>query len=139
MPPLLQSDERGLSCRSAGFWIDPWGAVPIAIISHAHADHARPGSGVYYCARAGVELLRRRLPPGADIRPLEYAEPFDFGPVRVTLHPAGHILGAAQVRVEDASGAWVFSGDYKRVADPTAATFEVVPCDTFITEATFSL
>src|SRR5688572_4641568 len=139
MPPLLQSDDRGLACQPGGFWIDPWGPAPIAVISHAHSDHARPGSGAYYCAAPGAELLRRRLPPGTEIRPLEYGEPIDFGAVRVSLHPAGHILGAAQVRVEHASGVWVFSGDYKRANDPTAATFEVVPCDTFITEATFSL
>lgn len=139
MPPLLQSDERGLACPAGGFWIDPWGATPIAIISHAHSDHARAGSAVYYCAAPGAELLKRRLPPGAEIRPLEYGAPIEFGPTRVSLHPAGHILGAAQVRVEHASGVWVFSGDYKRAPDPTAAPFEVVPCDTFITEATFSL
>lgn len=139
MPPLLTSDDRGLACPTGGFWIDPWGPTPVAIISHAHSDHARAGSAIYYCARPGAELLKRRLPLGTDIRTLEYGEPKDFGATRVSLHPAAHILGAAQVRVEHASGVWVFSGDYKRAADPTAAPFEIVPCDTFITEATFAL
>jgi putative mRNA 3-end processing factor len=139
MPPLLRSDDTGLACESGGFWIDPWRPAPVAVVSHAHSDHARPGSGVYYAARPGVELLRRRIGSDADIRPLEYAEPIDFGPVRVSLHPAGHVLGSAQVRVEHAGEVWVFSGDYKRATDPTAAPFEVVPCSTFITEATFAL
>ena len=93
---------------------------------------------MYYCAAPGVELLRRRL-PGAEIRAVAYGEAMDLGTVRVSLHPAGHILGAAQIRVESAGDVWVFSGDYKRAEDPTAALFEPVPCGTFITEATFAL
>lgn len=140
MHPLLHSDEIGLACRAGGFWIDPWRPAPIAVVSHAHSDHARPGSALYYAARPGVELLRRRLGPDAVIHPLEYGEPITLGATRVSLHPAGHVLGSAQIRVESADGdVWVFSGDYKRAADPTAAPFEVVPCGTFITEATFGL
>ncbi|MGH7243508.1 MAG: ligase-associated DNA damage response exonuclease [Phycisphaerales bacterium] len=136
---LLQPDDRGLSCSRGGFHIDPWAGVPVAIVTHAHGDHARPGSGVYYCAREGESVLRRRL--GADVRivALEYGERKEFGSTVVSLHPAGHVRGSAQVRVEDATGTWVAAGDYKRNSDPTCSPFEVVPCDVFITETTFAM
>jgi putative mRNA 3-end processing factor len=142
---LLIPDEVGLSCSAGGFHIDPWGCAKIAVITHAHGDHARGGSGVYYCAREGADLLAARLPASAEIRALEWGEPVKFGPTKVTLHPAGHVRGSAQVRVEGAghssrkSGVWVASGDYKRAYDPTCSPFEVVACDTYITEATFGL
>lgn len=140
---LLQSDDRGLACDAGGFHIDPWGAAAIAIVTHAHGDHARAGSGVYYCAREGEGVLRRRLGAAVKIVPLEYGEVREFGRVRVSLHPAGHVRGSAQVRVEGGAETgnevWVAAGDYKRAADPTCSGFEVVPCDTFITETTFAL
>lgn len=136
---LLATDGIGLACAIGGFHIDPWGPAETAVITHAHADHARAGSRSYICARPGAGLLRARLPPGASITAVEFGERFRLGPVTVSLHPAGHILGSAQVRVESADGVWVASGDYKRDTDPTGAAFEVVRCDTFITEATFAL
>ena len=147
MPPLLHRDERGIRCDAGGFWIDPWRPVPLALITHAHADHARPGMGRYICIEDCLPALRRRLPQDADITPLAPGEPTDLGRTRVTFHPAGHCLGSAQVRVEGpgevggkpASEVAVAAGDYKRQHDPTCAAFEVVPCDTFITEATFAL
>ncbi len=95
--------------------------------------------GHYLAARPGEALLKHRLGADADIRSLEYTEPINLGATRVSLHPAGHVLGSAQVRVERDGEVWVVSGDYKRDPDPTCAPFEVVPCDTFITEATFAL
>lgn len=136
---LLATDAVGLRCRAGGFHIDPWGAAETAVITHAHADHARAGSRHYICSKVGAGLLRARLPQGAAVTGVEFGERFRLGSVTVSLHPAGHILGSAQVRVESDDGVWVASGDYKRDVDPTGATFEVVECDTFITEATFAL
>lgn len=136
---LLEVSEAGLHCPAGAFHVDPWGPVPLAVITHAHGDHARPGSAEYLCAAPGEGILRRRLGPEAPIRALPYGQPLQLGSVTISLHPAGHVLGSAQVRVEGRDGVWVVSGDYKRDADPTCAPFEVVPCDTFITEATFAL
>jgi putative mRNA 3-end processing factor len=109
-----------------------------AVITHAHSDHASPGSTSYLCAAPGAALLRRRLPE-AHVETLEYGERITIGDTRVSFHPAGHILGSSQVRVEHQGEVWVASGDYKREPDPTCAPFEPVRCHTFITEATFAL
>ncbi|MFO0860725.1 MAG: ligase-associated DNA damage response exonuclease [Phycisphaerales bacterium] len=138
-PPLLQADERGLACASGGFHIDPWGAADIAVITHAHGDHARSGSRLYICSRESEKLLRVRLGPEPRIESLEYGEPRDLDRVRISLHPAGHVRGSAQVRVESSVGVWIAAGDYKRARDPTCSGFQVVPCDVFITETTFAL
>ena len=135
---VLESDGAGLACAAGGFHIDPWRPVATAVITHAHGDHARPGSGRYYCALEGLEIARRRL-AGAEIIGVPYGAAFELGAARVSFHPAGHVRGSAQVRVETAGGVWVAGGDYKRAADPTCAAFEVVACDVFITEATFAL
>ena len=119
--------------------MDPWAPVPLAVVTHAHADHARPGSASYLCAEPGVALLERRLGPDAAIRTVPYGEGISLGDTVVSFHPAGHILGSAQVRVERAGQVWVVSGDYKRQPDPTCAPFAPLPCDVFITEATFAL
>jgi len=108
------------------------------VISHAHGDHARWGSEAYLGAEPSVPILRRRLGE-ARIEGVPFGERVRMGDVMVSFHPAGHILGSAQVRVERGGEVWVFSGDYKRRADPTCETFEPVPCHTFITEATFAL
>ena len=108
---LLTASERGLACPLGGFHIDPWGAVPLAVVTHAHGDHARPGSQRYIAAGPGVGLLRRRLGPDAVIEGVLYGERLKLGDVTVSLHPAGHILGSAQVRVESADAVWVASGD----------------------------
>lgn len=122
--------------------MDPLGPVARAVITHAHGDHARPGSGEYLCAEPSVELLRRRPgfgSAGARIVGVPYGETRQLGQVRISFHPAGHILGSAQVRMERGGSAWLVSGDYKREADPSCAPFEVVPCDVLVTEATFGL
>ena len=137
--PLLHADDRGIACTAGGFWIDPWRPVPVAVITHGHSDHARPGSQRYYCSAPSEPILRRRLGRSLDIVGVPYEEPLTLGGVRVSFHPAGHCLGSAQVRVEGAGEVAVAAGDYKRQPDPTCEPFRVVRCDTFITEATFAL
>jgi putative mRNA 3-end processing factor len=136
---VLRETPDGLYCPAGGFYIDPWGAVDRAIITHAHGDHARAGSRAYLCAEPCRPLLERRFDPGALIETAPYGLPTRIGNVSVSFHPAGHILGSAQVRVEGADGVWVVSGDYKREHDPTCEAFEPVRCDTFISESTFAL
>lgn len=136
---LLTETPSGLWCEAGRFHVDPWQPVERALITHAHGDHARPGSAAYLCAAPCAPLLRRRFGSDARIESAAYGEPLTIGSARVSFHPAGHVLGSAQIRVEAAGEVWVVSGDYKRDADPTCAPFEPVPCDTFITESTFGL
>jgi len=135
---LIVLRPDGLYCPAGGFHIDPWRAVDRAVITHAHADHARRGHQHYLAATDARHVLQARL---GEIRlqTLAYGEPLVVNGVRVSLHPAGHVLGSAQVRVELAGRVWVASGDYKLGADPTCTPFEPVVCDTFITESTFGL
>jgi putative mRNA 3-end processing factor len=135
---MITSTAAGLFCESGNFYIDPWEPVERAVVTHAHSDHARPGSASYLCAAPGEAVLRRRI-PDAVVQTLPYGEAITIGDARVSFHPAGHILGSAQIRVERRGEVWVVSGDYKRQADPTCAPFEPVACHTFITEATFAL
>ena len=136
---MLTETPQGLYCEAGDFHIDPWGAVPRAVITHAHGDHARAGSAAYLCADASAPLLARRFGPGVPIESQPYGRPLTLGGTRVSFHPAGHVLGSAQIRVEGPDGVWVVSGDYKRAADPTCAPFEPVGCDVFVTESTFAL
>jgi putative mRNA 3-end processing factor len=136
---LLTETSSGLWCAAGRFHIDPWEPVDRAVITHAHGDHARPGSAAYLCAAPSATLLRRRFGPDAVIESIPYGEVLAMGDVRLSFHPAGHILGSAQIRIESADGVWVVAGDYKRAPDPTCAPFEPVRCDTFITESTFGL
>jgi putative mRNA 3-end processing factor len=136
---VLAETPAGLYCAEGDFYIDPWGPVPRAVITHAHGDHARLGSEAYLCATDCAPLLARRFGPGVTIESLPYGQPVTLGSTRVSLHPAGHVLGSAQIRIEGSDGVWVVSGDYKRAPDPTCAPFEAVPCDTFVTESTFGL
>ena len=136
---MLRATSDGLFCPAGPFHIDPAGPVDLAIVTHAHADHARPGAARYVCAVPGLPALRRRLGPAVTIDGWAYGEKHVVGDVEVSLHPAGHVAGAAQVRVHDGRETWVVSGDYKRQADPTCTPFAIVPCDTFVTEATFAL
>ncbi|RTL38861.1 MAG: ligase-associated DNA damage response exonuclease [Candidatus Melainabacteria bacterium] len=138
-PDLVKLTDAGLYCEQGDFYIDPWRPVGHAIITHAHADHARPGNTKYLAARSGERLLRSRLEPTASIQTVEYGETLDINGVRVSLHPAGHVLGSAQVRLEKDGEVWVISGDYKTEDEMTCASFELVPCHTFITESTFGL
>ena len=135
---LIESPD-GLYCPAGGFHIDPWGPCERALITHAHGDHARPGSRAYLCAAPSRSLLARRFGPEPTIESLPYGEIVTLGDVRVSFHPAGHILGSAQIRIEGADGVWVLSGDYKRADDPSCASFEPLACDTFVTESTFGL
>jgi putative mRNA 3-end processing factor len=136
---LLQLTARGLWCPPGDFFIDPWGQVERAIVTHAHADHARPGSQRYLTARAGLTVLRVRLGPEVQIDTVDYGEGVAINGVTVSLHPAGHILGSAQVRLEQRGELVVVSGDYKLAADPTCSAFEPLRCHTFVTESTFGL
>jgi putative mRNA 3-end processing factor len=136
---VLRETADGLFCPGGGFFIDPWQPVDRALITHAHGDHARPGSVAYLCTPETAVLLRRRLGPDVVVETVEYGSRIRLGDVTVSFHPAGHVLGSAQIRIEGTEGVWVVSGDYKRAADPTCAPFEPVPCDTFITESTFGL
>ena len=137
---LVVETPEGLACPAGGFVVDPLLPVPLAVLTHAHGDHARPGSAVYLCTTGCAPLVRRRLGADARIETMDYGEKRKVGEVLVSFHPAGHMLGSAQVRLESAAGeVWVVSGDYKREADPTCAPFEPVRCDTFITEATYAL
>ena len=135
---MLSETPAGLYCEAGDFYIDPWGATPRALITHAHGDHARPGSAAYLCAAPCAPLLARRLDP-APIQTLAYGDRLTIGGVTVSFHPAGHVLGSAQIRIEGPRGVWVVSGDYKRAPDPTCAPFEPLRCDVFVTESTFAL
>lgn len=136
---LITVLPEGLYCEQGEFFIDPWRGVDTALITHAHSDHARYGSSRYLATRISEGVLRKRLGEGMNLQGMEYGEKIKLGNVWISFHPAGHVLGSAQIRVEHQDEVWVVSGDYKRCYDPTCALFEVVPCDTFITEATFGL
>ena len=136
---VLVESSAGLFCPAGSFHVDPWGAAERAVITHAHGDHARLGSASYLCAEPCLPVLRRRFGPDALIESLPYGQRTRIGDVALSFHPAGHVLGSAQVRIEGADGVWVAAGDYKRAADPTCAPFEPIRCDTFITESTFGL
>ncbi|HTV80422.1 MAG TPA: ligase-associated DNA damage response exonuclease [Steroidobacteraceae bacterium] len=136
-PPLITVSKRGLYCPPGDFYIDPAKPVQTAIVTHAHGDHLREGSARMFLASAGVGIARKRLNDARNVVPLDYGAAVTLGPVQVSLHPAGHILGSAQVRLEHDGEVWVVSGDYKRQADPTCAPFEPLPCDVFVSETTF--
>jgi putative mRNA 3-end processing factor len=136
--PLVSWTDLGLYCAAGDFYIDPTRGVEHAVITHAHSDHARRGSQTYYCESTGVGLLKARLGQRIHVRGIPYRQRMDFGPVRVSFHSAGHILGSSQVRLELDDEVWVVSGDYKRAYDPSCEPFEVVCCDTLITEATLA-
>ena len=136
---MLTETPSGLYCADGDFYVDPWGPVPRALITHAHGDHARAGSHAYLCAQPCAPLLARRFGQAATIQSVPYGQRMTIGNTVVSFHPAGHVLGSAQIRIEGSGGVWVISGDYKRAADPTCEAFEVVRCDTFVTESTFAL
>jgi putative mRNA 3-end processing factor len=139
---LVVARPEGLYCPPGDFYIDPWRAVDRAVITHAHADHARRGHAHYLAAAPGEGVLRARL-GGITLQALAYGEAVVHHGVRLSLHPAGHVLGSAQVRLEHEGRVWVASGDYYVNGagghNPTCAPFEPVRCDCFITESTFGL
>ena len=138
----LRVTPHGLCCEPGGFFIDPMRTVDRAVITHAHSDHARPGHRAVLANPDTLALMRARMGEeraGETQQALEWGETVDLGGVRVSLQPAGHVLGSAQVVMEYEGTRVVVSGDYKRTADPTCAGFVPVPCDVFVTEATFAL
>jgi putative mRNA 3-end processing factor len=136
---LLKLTNSGLYCEAGDFFIDPWQPVQRAVITHAHGDHARRGSDSYLTVHDGERVLKTRMGEYANIQAVAYGEAVMINGVRVSLHPAGHILGSAQVRVEHQGEVAVVSGDYKTDMDGTCATFEPVRCNTFVSESTFGL
>jgi putative mRNA 3-end processing factor len=137
---LLTLSDKGFYCASGDFYIDPWQPVPRAVVTHAHADHLVRGCGSYLVSQEGAAVFRLRLGHDAPLQTAAYGESVHINGVSVSLHPAGHILGSAQVRVEHGGEVWVVSGDYKTMGDEKTCTpFEPVRCHTFISEATFAL
>ena len=138
---LLHTRPEGLYSPAGDFFIDPVRPVDRALVTHGHADHARPGNKAVLATRQTLEIMAIRY--GSEFcqssQAAELGKPIEINGVTVTFHPAGHVLGSAQIAVEKDGMRIVASGDYKRRADPTCAGFEVVPCDVFITEATFGL
>jgi putative mRNA 3-end processing factor len=139
MGDMVVVGKEGLYCVPGQFYIDPWRPVDRAVITHAHGDHARMGHGHYLAAASGVGVLKSRLGADIHIDGLEYGARIEHNGVTISLHPAGHVLGSSQVRIEHRGEVWVASGDYKVEPDRTCAPFEPVRCDTFITESTFGL
>ena len=135
---LIAPTDRGLYCEAGDFYIDPWRPVSRAVITHAHADHARFGSDLYVCHPLTAPILKKRLGDVA-IETADYGEVLTRNGVEISLHPAGHVLGSAQVRVAQGGEVWVASGDYKTEADGVVASFEPQRCNVFITESTFAL
>ena len=138
-PSLIVPTEAGLYCPAGDFHIDPWRPVERAVVTHAHADHACWGCGHYLTSKDGLTVLRARVGEEAGIGTLTYGEALEINEVRLSLHPAGHILGSSQVRVEHRGEVCVVSGDYKTEPDLTCTPFEPIPCHTFISECTFGL
>jgi putative mRNA 3-end processing factor len=136
---LLEHTPRGLYCAAGDFYVDPWRPVDRAVITHAHSDHARPGHAAYLATAPALGVLKSRLGANAKIETLAYRDTTHLNGVKISFHPAGHVLGSAQVRIEHDGEVWVVSGDYKLDFDPTCDAFEPVRCDTFISESTFGL
>ena len=136
--PVLTFTDRGLFCQDGGFHIDPWRPVERALITHGHSDHARPGHGAYLATHQALPVIRHRL---GEIRAegIAYGETRQIGGVKVSFHPAGHVPGSAQIRIERGGEVWVVSGDYKVADDGLSEPFAPIRCDTFITECTFGL
>jgi putative mRNA 3-end processing factor len=136
---LIHLTGKGLYCEPGDFYIDPWKPVKKAVLTHAHADHTYRGNQNYLVPEEGKLLSRIRLGDEAQIETAPYGVGINFDGVKVSFHPAGHVLGSAQVRVEHKGEVWVASGDYKLMPDRTCTAFEPLRCHAFITEATFGL
>ena len=136
--PLVVRPE-GLYCESGDFYIDPRGRVSRALVTHAHSDHARPGHACYMVSQSCLPLLKLRLGSDITAEGIPFGEKRKIGDAVVSFHPAGHILGSSQIRVEVGGRTWVVSGDYKPQPDQTSEPFELVPCDVFVSECTFGL
>ena len=135
---LLKFTDRGIYCEQANVYIDPWKPVNKALITHGHSDHSRWGHSHYLCTHTSKPIIKYRL-GNINIQSLDWNEKIAINGVHFSFHPAGHILGSAQIRVEYKGEIWVASGDYKLEDDQIAEPFESVPCHTYITESTFGL
>jgi putative mRNA 3-end processing factor len=136
---LLEFTERGIYCEQADVYLDPWKPVNKALISHGHSDHAYFGHQHYLCTTDAKPVIHYRLNTVSPVETVDYNEKVTINGVNFSFHPAGHILGSAQIRVEYKGDVWVFSGDYKTQDDGLSKPFEPVRCNTFITESTFGL
>ena len=136
--PLLQFTNNGIYCEKANVYLDPWKPVDHAIISHGHADHSRYGHKKYITHYRNVPIIQHRLGE-INVTGKEWGEIFTVNNVKFSLHPAGHIIGSSQIRVEHKDEVWVFTGDYKTENDGISTPYEPIKCDTFITECTFGL
>ena len=136
---LLEFTDKGIYCRQAEVYLDPWKPVKHAIISHGHSDHATYGHQSYLCSKGTEPIIRHRLRLVNNVEAMPYGEERVIHGVKFSFHPAGHIPGSAQIRVEYKGEVWVFSGDYKRELDNISEPFEPLRCHTFITESTFGL
>lgn len=138
--PLLEFSSNGIFCPAAGVYIDPWRKVDKALITHGHADHARWGMGSYLCTETAAPVIKHRLNlENTSIQTAPYGEKIHINGVIFSFHPAGHVIGSAQIRVEHKGEVWVVSGDYKTEYDGISEPFESIKCHTFITESTFGL
>jgi len=136
---MLEQTPAGLYCRAGNFYIDPWQPVENAVITHGHGDHARRGHKNYLAAKSSAGILKARLGEDINLQTVEYGETIRLKGLQVSLHPAGHILGSAQIRLERGGEVWVVSGDYKVEADATCVPFEPLMCHTYVSESTFGL
>lgn len=136
---LLEFTDRGIYCPPAKVYIDAWRPVDRVIVTHGHSDHARLGHNHYLCHHLSLPIIKARLGQAISIESVEYGEEFQINGVKFSLHPAGHIIGAAQVRVEHKGEVWVFTGDFKVENDGISAPFEAIKCHGFITECTFGI
>ena len=135
----MELTSKGLYCEKGDFYIDPYRPVDFALITHAHADHARWGHQRYLSTDRTAALMRSRLGTDAIYEEISFDSIREIGEVQVSFHPAGHVLGSAQIKVTDGTETWVVTGDYKVQDDGVATPYETVPCDVLITECTFGL
>ncbi len=138
MKPLLSFNDRGIYCSVADVYLDAWKPVKKVIVSHAHADHSKYGHKFYLAHTNSIPIMKYRL-GNINIEGKNWGEKFSINGVQFSLHPAGHVIGSSQIRVEYKGDVWVYSGDYKREKDNITTPFELVKCNTFITECTFGL
>ncbi len=138
-PCMISVRPKGVFCEAGNFYIDPWRPVSLALITHGHADHARWGMGKYLCHVHTVPILQSRIAPDIRVQGVEYGQPLTINGVTVSFHPAGHIIGSAQIRLAYKGKVTVISGDYKLQDDGLSQPFEPVRCHEFVTESTFGL
>jgi len=136
---MIRFTDKGMYCEPGDFYIDPWRPVTRAVITHGHSDHARWGNQTYLCHTDTLPILKLRLGADTQVESMPYGERRNIGGVEISFHPAGHIIGSAQVRMAYKGEVWVVSGDYKLANDLLTTPFEPIKCHHFITESTFGL